>query len=188
MSYTFLILSLWFIFIAYWIIAALGKKKRTVQQDPWWRFGGIALVAVVYLLYRLNWLPVPSTPTAPFFHSTLIHELGVALCAAGIAFAMWARHILGGNWSINPSIQEGHELVTTGPYHWVRHPIYTGILLAYLGALLAIGALWWVEVYVAVVVGLYIKLRREERLMMQQFPQAYPAYKQRTKALIPFVF
>ena len=85
------------------------------------------------------------------------------------------------------SLKEGHELVTTGPYRLVRHPIYTGILTAVLGSTLVAGGFWLVLFLVAASFFVY-SAKTEERLMMQQFPETYPDYKKRTHALIPFVW
>jgi len=112
--------------------------------------------------------------------------IAIALCAAGIAFAIWARRELGANWSARPAINEGHALVTSGPYRVVRHPIYTGLLLATCGSVLIGGVLWWIVFLILCAVFAY-RVRVEERLMMDRFPGDYPPYRKRTKALIPFV-
>ncbi len=113
--------------------------------------------------------------------------MGIVLCAAGLGLAVWARVMLGRNWGEPMSLKEGHELVTAGPYCLVRHPIYTGILLAMLGSAVAVGS-GWLLILVAVLPYLVYSARTEEGLMMEQFPTEYPKYKKRTKALIPFVW
>ena len=84
------------------------------------------------------------------------------------------------------TLRQGHELVTTGPYRYVRHPIYAGILLAMLGSALAIG-LWWLAVFFLSAIHFVYAAKKEESLMLEQFPDTYPAYKNRTKMLVPFV-
>jgi protein-S-isoprenylcysteine O-methyltransferase len=116
----------------------------------------------------------------------VLPAIGSMLCVAGIALAIWARLHLGRNWSPAPALKEGHELVTSGPYRLVRHPIYTGILTALLGSsLVSIAAL----IALVVVGAMFIwRVGAEEKLMMQQFPNEYPQYKRNTRALIPYVW
>jgi protein-S-isoprenylcysteine O-methyltransferase Ste14 len=113
---------------------------------------------------------------------------GLTLEMAGAVFAVWARLALGGNWSGRPSLMAGHELITSGPYAVARHPIYTGLILAVAGTALAIGE-WRCLLSVFVIfLAFLMKIDEEERLMMQAFPETYPGYRQRVKALIPGVF
>ncbi len=116
-----------------------------------------------------------------------VQALGAVLCVAGIAFAIWARWHLGRNWSATPSIKEGHELVASGPYRFVRHPIYTGIILALLGSALT-NSVIWVAFFIIFTINFIARIPIEERYMLQLFPGEYPEYKKRTKALIPFVW
>jgi len=119
-------------------------------------------------------------------HSIPLGILGDILCAAGVAFAIWARVHLGRNWGMPMTLREGHELVTSGPYALVRHPIYTGFLLAMLGSAFAVDPYW---IIIFVLAGIYFicSARTEEKAMVKQFPGEYPAYMKRTKMLIPFV-
>lgn len=112
---------------------------------------------------------------------------GFVLTLAGALFAAWARLTLGANWSGRPSVKAGHELIVAGPYALARHPIYTGLLLALLGTALAIGEWRALLGFLLIFVYFAAKISREERLMMQTFPDAYPRYCQRVKALIPGV-
>ncbi len=102
-------------------------------------------------------------------------------------FTVWARLHLGRNWSGTVTIKDGHELITSGPYALVRHPIYTGLLLAMLGSALALGDWRGVAAFALAAGALWRKLRVEESWMQQQFGDAYQAYSQRVAALIPFV-
>src|SRR5262249_29768313 len=116
----------------------------------------------------------------------LISWLGVTIAAAGVALALWARVNIGRNWGMPGTQKEGADLVTTGPYAFIRHPIYTGFLLALFGTALTEGPVLLVAV---AVLGSYFiyNARREERIMNERFPDAYPAYKRRTKMLVPFI-
>ncbi len=111
----------------------------------------------------------------------------VALLLLGLALAVWARVYLGRNWGMPMSEKADPELVTTGPYRTVRHPIYSGIILAMIGTTIAVSLYWLVA---AVLVGTYFiySAAMEERYMAGRFPDTYPKYKQSTKMLIPFIF
>jgi protein-S-isoprenylcysteine O-methyltransferase Ste14 len=176
--------ALWLIFVCYFFVSAWGNKATAFRVKRTWRLvyllGIIALIWFLSLdsgflnLRLLEWTPA----TGP---------VALALCAAGIFFAIWARRTLATNWSLDPTIKESHELVQKGPYRLVRHPIYTGILLALFGTELAGGRMKNAIVFLFALATFLYKMRVEESLMMRQFPQAYPAYKGRTKALVPFV-
>lgn len=118
---------------------------------------------------------------------TGLSYVGLLLTIAGIGFAFWARFFLGRNWSSDVTIKLDHELIRSGPYRIVRHPIYSGLLLALLGRALIVNEL---RAYLGVVlcaVGLHLKAAIEEEFMVRQFGGEYGRYRQRTKALIPFV-
>lgn len=106
----------------------------------------------------------------------------------GLAIALWARAALGTNWSGAIAFKEGHELIQRGPYAYVRHPIYSGLLLMGLGTTLASARVSSLLMLVLALILLAIKARYEERLMIRHFPAAYPPYRARVKALIPGVW
>jgi protein-S-isoprenylcysteine O-methyltransferase len=193
MPYPTLILVCWLVFVLYWLISAVGVK-RDIQPHTWRPALGlrlaVALLALLVLLVRTAARGQPVRPLRSLRFGAahpLTAPVGVLLCALGIAFAIWARWHLGRNWSAVPTLKEGHELVTSGPYAYVRHPIYTGMLTALLGTALTLG---WMAALVFVVccMAFLWRVRVEEQLMRQQFPQEYAAYRARTKALIPFVW
>ena len=127
-------------------------------------------------LWQLRIAPVPG-----------VMDLGVALTAAGLLFAIWARLYLGQNWSGLVTVKHDHELVRTGPYCFVRHPIYSGILLALVGTSLCRRNLWGFAGVAFVWLGLWIKSRLEERFMAETFGAEYDEYRRTTGALIPRV-
>ncbi len=112
---------------------------------------------------------------------------GLALTIAGCLFAVWARLMLGGNWSGRATVKAGHELVTKGPYALTRHPIYTGLMAAVVGTGMNVGEWRCVIGVFVILLALMVKMSQEEKLMMEAFPAAYPRYRQRVKALIPGV-
>jgi len=119
--------------------------------------------------------------------SPIFNIAGLVICALGLSLAIWARLYLGRNWGMPMSLKESPELVTSGPYRFIRHPIYSGILLALLGSALVSGIVWFI---LFLFFGTYFVLasRGEERLMTRQFPNHYPQYMKRTKALVPFFY
>ncbi len=114
--------------------------------------------------------------------------MGVGLCLAGFGFAVWARVHIGRNWGMPMSLREGHELVTSGPYAYVRHPIYSGLMLAMIGSAFTAGPALAARSRRSISPTSSSAARSEEKTMLAQFPDAYPAYRRRTKMLIPFVF
>jgi protein-S-isoprenylcysteine O-methyltransferase Ste14 len=180
-TYVWIISALWLLLIGYLTIAAIGVKRET-RGHFGQSFGLMFAIIAAFVLPHLpifSFLNVAST-------DPVIESLGVILCAAGIAFLIWARQHLGRNWSQIVAIKEGHELVTSGPYRYVRHPMYTGGLVACIGSAIVARGPW---IFLLVILGALFLWRvgAEDRLMAQQFPNEYPAYKKRTKALIPYV-
>lgn len=180
--FNLLIAILWLSFWLYWLVSAIGKKKVIKRVNSGQRFTFILFVIIILALSHLQYFHVQ-----PFTNNKIILALGVILCALGLGFAIWARIHLGKNWNIEPSIQEGHELVTSGPYKWIRHPIYTGILFAFLGSTLA-GNSVSLAIFIVICIIFIWRVKTEEDIMMQLFPQQYSDYKKRTKALIPFIW
>ena len=180
--FTWIIYVIWFIIVVYLTVSAIGVKQET-QGHLLQSVGIMLAIIAAFLLPRLpmfSFLNVASI-------NPLIDSLGVILCAAGMVFLVWARQNLGRNWSQTVSIKKGHELVTSGPYRYVRHPMYAGGIIACIGSAIVVGGAW---ILLLVILGLIFLWRvgAEDRLMARQFPNEYPLYKKRTKALIPFVW
>ena len=179
---------LWLALGIYWLLAAITAKRAARTQSPGSRLLQIVpeIVAFFLLFGRwqrpawLGWRFVPESALS-------VAWLGLALTAAGIGLALWARLFLGRNWSGRVTIKEEHELIQSGPYAVVRHPIYSGFLLAILGTALAQGHLRSLLAFPFAVLGWSFKLRLEESFMAQQFGNTYLEYKRRVKALVPFV-
>jgi protein-S-isoprenylcysteine O-methyltransferase Ste14 len=169
----------WIVLLVAWTIGSVGNKRTVKLERP-----GEQLV--VFLLFIASAGLLFSNGTTATFAESWI---GVALEFVSVAFAIWARATIGKNWSgAVVTLKEDHQLVTGGPYAYVRHPIYTGFLGAGIGTALVVGsASGWLGV-LAMLLAFFIRIPREESLMTAQFPAEYPAYKARTKALIPFLF
>jgi protein-S-isoprenylcysteine O-methyltransferase Ste14 len=171
----------WVAFWIYWLAASFGVKAGQTRSTG---FVGVrvAVILLVLLLVRTRAFKGHTTTNDP-----LLQGIGLALFLLGLALAIWARLYLGRNWGMPMTQKVDPELVTTGPYRSVRHPIYSGIILAMIGTTIAVSLYWLVAV---VVVGGYFVYSAftEERLMAGLFPESYPAYKRSTKMLIPFIF
>lgn len=174
---------LWLLFWVYWLALAAGSKKN-IRNFSWGAGAVVRLVGLV-VIYGIIIL-FAKLHTRPFTPNKTSAGVGLILFFAGIGIAVWARRHLGRNWGMPMTQKKSPELVTTGPYHWVRHPIYSGILLAILGSGLAVGEEWLVALLGTCIYFIYSAVA-EERLMLKTFPASYPAYKSSTKMLIPFV-
>ena len=174
------ILAGWVAFWIYWLAASIGVKAG---QTRWTRFAGIrvGIILVVLLLLRVRAVKEHTVTNNPWWQG-----IGLALFFLGLALAIWARVYLGRNWGMPMSQKVDPELVTTGPYHSIRHPIYSGIILAMIGTTIAVSLYWLVAVILLGAYFLYSAVV-EERSMARLFPDSYPEYKRSTKMLIPFI-
>jgi protein-S-isoprenylcysteine O-methyltransferase Ste14 len=171
----------WIIFWVFWLLAAATSKPG---QGRWTRCAGfrVAIVVLVLVLVRGVGFRSHSVNNDP-----VLSGVGLALFVLGLAVAVWARLYIGTNWGTPMSRKEEPELVTSGPYRRVRHPIYTGIIAAMLGTALAV-SLYYLIAFAVLAAYFIYSATREESYLTGQFPDAYPAYKRSTKMLIPFVF
>jgi protein-S-isoprenylcysteine O-methyltransferase Ste14 len=171
----------WAVFWIGWLAAAVGNKPG---RSPWGRYAGIRLIlaAVVVVVLRGRGFRGHGAIDNPW-----LEGIGLALFVLGLALAVWARVYIGRNWGVPMTQKVDPELITSGPYRTIRHPIYSGIILAMIGTALAISP--YVYVIAAALGASFIySAVAEERYMTTQFPDAYPAYKASTKMLIPFIF
>lgn len=179
---------LWLAFYIFWIGWAVTSKKTAHYNRQ--GFGiviRIGIILSIFLFIRLQRSGVLPVARNIFRGYPVIETTGMAVCVLGFALAIWARIYLGRNWGIPMSLKEEPELVTSGPYHVIRHPIYTGILLAALGTIFSIGIVG-VAPFIFFCIYFIYSTYQEDKLMASQFPQTYPAYKEHTKRLIPFIF
>ncbi len=170
-----------------WLAGAVRTKRNAQAQTFRSRLAHLSLpLAAAVLLFNshlaigpLAWRFVPN--------AAFIAYGGLALTLAGIGLAIWARANLGQNWSAKITIKEGHRLIESGPYAVVRHPIYSGFLLAMLGTALALGQLRALAAWALAFLGWKLKSRMEEEFMEHRFGAEYTSYRRRVKALIPFI-
>lgn len=181
------IAAAWSVFLLYWLVMAFGNKRTVRRQSSTGRVMQVLFGALAYLLLATGVFQVgelgrrilPETPTWEW--------TGAILTFAGLAFAVWARVRLGKNWSGTVTVKQDHRLIRSGPYRFVRHPIYSGLLLAVLGTALAVGR---VRGFVALLVALiawWSKWTMEEKFMLEEFGLEYVEYRRRTPAVIPFL-
>jgi len=177
----------WILFAVIWLVAAFWTKRSVYRESRWRRLGYVIPILVGgYLVFKGDRLSDPlDLQVIP--HVDALAWTGVALCLAGLAFCIWARFTLGRNWSGVVTLKGGHELIMRGPYAVVRHPIYSGLLLALTGTAIAVG-----EVRAFIGLGLafiafFLKTVAEERFMREEFSGEYARYSQRVRRLIPFI-
>ncbi len=176
------IYAIWIIVVIYLTVIALVEKQPVrgrMSQSFALMFAMIAAFLLPFLpiFHFLNFAPV----------NPVLSSIGVIMCAAGLTFFVWARQRLGRNWNPTVSVKKDQELVTSGPYRYVRHPMYAGGFFACIGSAIVCGGAW---IFLLLILGPFFlgRMGAEDKVMAQQFPNEYPAYKKRTKALIPFVW
>jgi len=176
---------LWIGLAVLWLITGLRLKQVQEWQSPLPRTlhmlsMALAFALVFYYTPLLGWLNMRIVP-----HNLTTAWIGFAVTFAGIALAVWARLILGGNWSGSITLKENHALVRTGPYRWVRHPIYGGLILAMLGTATAIGEIRGFCGAAVMLIAFLIKARSEDNLMHRTFGAEHDAYRRTTGVLLP---
>jgi len=182
------VVCIWAVWELYWGISARGVKRAASKESLATRIPVIvSLLLSLVLMLAPGWL-------GPFFgqrispDTDLLYFAGLALLGFGMGWAFWARHTLGSNWSGRVTIKEDHELITRGPYRWVRHPIYTGVLFSFLGTALALGRMGNLFAIGIMLVVFTHKIRLEERVMDQHFGAKYAGYRRTAKTLVPFIW
>ncbi len=189
MIYRSIIAGLWLLFVAYWAVAAVDAK-RSASRRRWSREIGLRLVlilVIVALLQSRSLRQFLEEAQRSASHSSILGWSGVALCLLGFGLAVNARRHLGRNWGMPMSRKEQPELTTSGPYAHIRHPIYSGLMLAMLGSAMGVNVFWALLLFP---VGAYFiySARREETVLLQLFPEQYAAYRARTGMLAPWPF
>jgi protein-S-isoprenylcysteine O-methyltransferase len=170
-----------------WLIGAI-RSKPVARRETWpARVFHVAILAIA-----LGLLFSQSSRIGPLADRFLPEHrwlawVGLCVTVAGCAFALWARVMLGGNWSAAVTIKQSHELIRSGPYAIVRHPIYSGLLLGIIGTALALGEVRGLAALALAFAAWLVKARREERFLVEQFDGAYVSYRQKVKRLVPFV-
>ena len=176
-------LFFWTVFVAVWLVMVLRLKRAKQRETSRQRMQHLLPVFIgFWLLLGRDWgvldgRLLPRTPSVPW--------LGLVLTAMGVGISIWARVSLGANWSGAVTLKDDHELIRKGLYRWIRHPIYTGILLAMMGTALIRGQLrCWVGLLM-VLAAFYFKARREENFLRQEFGAGFEEHAKRTGMFLP---
>lgn len=178
---------LWIVFCSFWVLAAFVQKPNVRRQSSGSRLIQVSIILLVLAPFFVEGRRSGLIYRHLYPNELVVQYFGVLLMLLGFGFAVWARFVLGRNWSGMVTVKEDHTLITRGPYGWVRHPIYTGILLALLGTAFTLGTILNLVEVPAVGFALWLKLRTEEKFMLETFGEQYTAYGRRVKALIPHV-
>ena len=180
--------ALWLAWVLYWWLSSRDVKVTARRESAGSRLMHLGPMTIAAALLWAPRLGVPLLDARFLPRTPWAFWIGTAVTVGGLAFSIWARRHLGRNWSAIVTLKEGHELVTSGPYALVRHPIYTGLLFGFLGSAIARGR-WSALLAVALFfLSALRKYRLEERWMHERFGAAYDAYRARVKAIVPFLF
>lgn len=177
--------KIWFAWCVLWLLMALWSKPSKRREFPWQRLEHVIPLVIGFLfLYNPNF-------AWRFLGDRIIPQndavtvLGLLLTAGGLIFAVWARIALGANWSGTVTIKSGHDLIRRGPYKWIRHPIYTGILISFLGTVLLLGEVRAFFGFALVLLALYRKAKREERFLSEEFGEGFAEHARHTGMFLP---
>jgi protein-S-isoprenylcysteine O-methyltransferase Ste14 len=175
---------LWWTWVAYWYISAIGVRPAKRALSGWSRLRLILEIVVAIWLVSTNrfqgtWLGAEILPL-----SIIQFWIGAVVATGGLGFSVWARVHLGEYWSGNVTLKEGHRLIRSGPYALVRHPIYTGILFGMLGSAIAIDQVRGIVAVAIVFVSFLRKMRKEEEWLTEEFGEEYLKYKREVRALL----
>jgi len=192
---TAIVTGSWLVAVIVWCVMAFTAKKdiRSQTIDEREGYGAAFVASLVFTALPLRAPLGPDDRALAWLFAGLVPEsptlqwAGALTAVAGTALALWARFTLGRNWSARVAIKEDHELISTGPYRFIRHPIYTAIIMLILAVALTNRAPLVLAGLALMIVSCWIKLRGEEEMMSEAFPEEYPAYMARTKRLVPWL-
>ena len=179
-------IALWLAFLVVWIIAGISNKRSVRRDSSPLRFVyGLLVPLGAFLVVQTRLLGPLEVSLLP--HNWALEFCGLTITAAGMGFAIWSRLALGRNWSSAVTVKAGHELIRSGPYRFVRHPIYSGILIGLIGTAIGRATLPSLLGVVIALCGFCMKWKTEERFMVEQFGAQYVEYQSEVKAVIPGV-
>jgi protein-S-isoprenylcysteine O-methyltransferase Ste14 len=169
----------------YWLIAARATKKTEVSESGWLRVLRLGILSLTFVLLLSPWLRVGWLGRRFVPDTAILGRVGLVLAVAGLALCLWARRVLGEHWSDKVALKVDHQLVRGGPYGHLRHPIYSGVLLAIAGTALAIGE--WRGVVALLLLGAnyFVKAKREERILTSRFGEDFAEYTRHAGFLLP---
>ena len=177
------IVASWLVFIVAWAAFAIvlgGGGRRNYSPAT-----SVMRLLLIIGMFLGVWFGRRIPMQLPGDYASAVAAAGAVLCLAGLAFATWARIVLGRNWGMPMTLRADPQLITSGPYQYVRHPIYSGLIAMWIGTLLVYPPT--VVPGVAIIIYSLFSAVCEERDMQQRFPEAYPEYKKHSKMLLPFL-
>ena len=186
--YNYFFTVVWITFLIYWQIKAINTKKTQRLEPVVSRILRVLIFLVAIVLLSTTWIPLPWLYRPLWQQGLWLFWIGAAITVGGLLFAVWAREHLGRNWSRSVTIKQDHELISTGPYAVVRHPIYTGILTGFLGVAIALSEARGFVAFGLIFLVFWAKFSMEEQWMRSQFGETYAEYSHRTAALVPYLF
>jgi protein-S-isoprenylcysteine O-methyltransferase Ste14 len=178
----------WYAFAAYWGATWLRVKRTKAREKSVDRLITLAVVVVAYNLLFAHWIAVGWLRQRFVPEEGGIGWVGVALSFVGASIAIWARYTIGEFWSVRVTLKEGHQLIRSGPYRYVRHPIYTGMLVACIGTALVLGEWRGILAVLLLLAAHSRKALREESLLRAEFGEQYQSYRSQTGFLFPRVW
>jgi protein-S-isoprenylcysteine O-methyltransferase len=177
----------WAVFVVVWLLAAIFTKRTVYRESIARRFRYMIPILIGWYLVSRGYLLGPPFNIRVIPHTDAILVAAAILCLCGLGFCLWARAVLGRNWSGTVTLKQDHELIVRGPYRLVRHPIYTALLAMLMATAIEQGHIAGMIGLVFVFISFWIKSTDEEEVMVKEFPDKYPAYRQRVKRIIPFI-
>ncbi len=179
--------AMWLGYSAYWWAMSRDVKATERSESAASRLARLVAIVCAAVLLSVRSVPLPLLNKRFLPIGAWCFWSGAAITATGLLFSVWARRHLGKNWSQAVTVKEGHELITSGPYAVVRHPIYSGLLLGFIGSAVARGEWRGIVAVALVLAALWFKLRLEEKWMRAQFGEAYGDYSRKVAALVPYI-
>ena len=181
---------IWLIVIVYWTISSFKVKnvKKTNSLLNNIMFYWLPLFVAVMLLGPGEWFGHTWLREQFTEHSDTVGLIGLLFSSVGAIISCRARYIIGNNWSLSVQQKENHELITNGIYKIVRHPIYLGLLNLFIGNAIIVGDYRAIIAVIIVFISFLIKIKNEEKNMIELFGEKYDKYKKETKALIPYIY
>jgi len=177
--------KIWFAWCIVWLLMAAWSKPSKRREFPWQRLEHVIPLVFGFMLiynhvFAWGWLG-----TRIVSQNSIVAAVGLLLTAGGLVFAVWARIALGANWSGTVTIKSGHNLIRRGPYRWIRHPIYTGLLGSFVGTVLLQGEVRSILGLVLILAALYRKAKREERFLSEEFGEGFAEHAKHTGMFLP---
>lgn len=177
--------KIWFVWCIVWLLMAAWSKPSKRREFPWQRLEHVLPMIIGFLLiynhnFAWKFLAIQIVP-----QNDILTIAGLLLTIGGLIFAVWARIALGANWSGTVTIKSGHSLIRRGPYKWIRHPIYTGLLLSMAGTVLLQGEVRALLGFALVLLALYRKAKREEQFLSEEFGEGFVEHAKHTGMFLP---